>query len=133
MLVRRLRPAPHLTTLRPCPPLPVVISWRKQADARLVQWSEQVEGTPLEAVDLADSALSFMRELRNELRRAEVFPPTMMELSRRRQDAQAWGEEVREAASSAVEPVTAVRRLLRLWIGTAQQAAICGGAAAFAA
>ena len=41
-------------------------------------------------------------------------------------------DELCQASVAPYEPIIAVRRVLRLWVGVAQQAAITGSAAAFA-
>ena len=82
---------------------------------------------------LAESGVTLLRSLRRDLRQAEVRPPSALERRRRRQDGWAWVDELCQASVAPYEPIIAVRRVLRLWVGVAQQAAITGSAAAFAA
>ena len=133
MVARSLPSVSQLTAPPPCPPLSLVIAWRKRADAMLSVWSEEMSQAMLAPKEVEESALELVRSLRQDLRTAEVFPPTQAERHRRRQDAMVWASEICRAAALDREPVLAVRRVIRLWIATGQQAAISGSAAAFAA
>lgn len=123
---------PYPSAFRASPQSAAVVAWRKSAETARTHWLDAAWASP-EPEALVASADALLLKLRRSLRSAEVFPPTLRDVAERRRAARTWTARIDEAAHTAIDPVLAVDRVVRLWIALAQRAAWAGDAATLAA